>query len=100
MYIIRKKELKSFYINRYDIIFGMRMDRTEAVNYLKELLKNCNNMSPESVSFEKPADCQEYTVRIRGTIHEVDKQAVREVAKKYSLSIREEKDQILIFKPK
>ena len=76
------------YINRQERIFWMRMDRNEAVNYLKELLKNCNNLSPESVAFDQPADCQGYTVRIKGAILETDKQAVRDTAKKHCLLVQ------------
>jgi hypothetical protein len=75
------------------------MDRSEAVNYLKELLRNCTNMSPEAVSFEQLAGYQGYTVRIKGLLYETDKETVRNVAKKYCLAVREEKDQVLIFKP-
>ena len=77
----------------------MRMDRSEAVNYLKELLRNCTNMSPEAVSFEQPAGYHGYTVRIKGTLYDTDKETVRNIAKKYCLAVKEEKDQVLIFKP-
>lgn len=76
------------------------MDRSEAVNYLKELLRNCTNMSPEAVSFEQPAGCHGYTVRIKGALYDTDKETVRTIAKKYCLAVKEEKDQVLIFKPK
>ena len=78
----------------------MLMDRSEAVNYLKELLRNCTNMSPEAVSFEQPTGYQGYAVRIKGALYETDKETVRNIAKKYCLAVKEEKDQILIFKPK
>lgn len=78
----------------------MLMDRSEAVSYLKELLRNCTNMSPEMVSFEQTAGHQGFTVRIKGALYETDKETVRNIAKKYCLAVREEKDQVLIFNPK
>ena len=78
------------------------MERNEALNYLKELLKICNDMSPEAVSFEKSktADSEGVTLRIKGTIQEVDRRAVREIAKKHSLSVAEEKGEVIIFRTK
>ena len=78
----------------------MLMERNEAINYLKELLRNCTNMSPEAVSFEQPAGCQGFTVRIKGALYETEKENVRNIAKKYCLAVREEKDQVFIFRPK
>jgi len=57
-------------------------------------------MSPEAVSFEQPAGCQGFTVRIKGALYETEKENVRNIAKKYCLAVREEKDQVLVFKPK
>jgi hypothetical protein len=78
------------------------MDRNEAVNYLKDLLKNCNEMSPEALSFENPqtGEYNGYCVRIKGTILEIDKNTVKDLAKKHNLIVTEEKDQVLIFTPK
>jgi hypothetical protein len=90
---------KTIYIIRQEILWGMLMERSEAVNYLKELLRNCTDMSPEAVSFEHPSDYQGYTVRIKGVLYETDKETIRNIAKKHYLSVREEKDELLIFKP-
>jgi hypothetical protein len=57
-------------------------------------------MSPEAVSFEQPAGNHGYAVRIKGALFDADKEAVRTIAKKYCLAVKEEKDQVLIFKPK
>jgi hypothetical protein len=57
-------------------------------------------MSPEAVSFDQPAGYHGYTVRIKGVLYETDKVTVRNIAKKYCLAVKEEKDQILIFRPK
>lgn len=80
----------------------MRLDRNQAVNYLKDLLKNCNNMSPEMLSFENSQNVEgnDYCVRIKGVISEVDKNTVKEVAKKHNLIVKEEKGEVLIFTAK
>jgi hypothetical protein len=79
----------------------MPMYRTEAVTYLKELLNICNGMSPEAVSFErfKNSDSISYRVQIKGTIHESDKQMVRDIAKKHSLAVKEEQGEVVVYKP-
>jgi len=78
------------------------MDRNEAVNYLKDLLKNCNDLSPEALSFENPqtGEYNGYCVRIKGAILEADIIKVKELAKKHNLIVKEEKGQVLIFSPK
>jgi hypothetical protein len=78
------------------------MDRNEAVKYLKDLLKICYDMSPEALSFEnsQTGEYDGYCVRIKGTILDVDKNKVKELAKKHNLIVKEEKGQILIFSPK
>jgi|WetSurMetagenome_2_1015567.scaffolds.fasta_scaffold137457_2 hypothetical protein len=78
------------------------MNRNQAVNYLKDLLKYCNDMSPEALSFENPqtAEFDGYYVRIKGAIPEVDKNIVIEIAKKHNLTVKEEKSQVIIFTPK
>jgi len=81
-------------------ILGMLMDRSEAIVYLKELLRNCTNMSPEAVSFEQTAGYKGFTIRIKGAVYETDKDTIRNIAKKHWLAVKEEQDQFLIFKPK
>jgi hypothetical protein len=78
------------------------MDRHEAVTYLKEVLTLCGNMSPESVSFEQSetSDSLGYRVRIKGIIYEPDRKMVRDVAKKYSLAVKEDAEGILVYKSK
>jgi hypothetical protein len=79
----------------------MPMDRTEAVTYLKELLSLCNDLSPDSVSFENPNNTKSvgYRVHIKGKIYEPEIQKVRDIAKKH-LSVQEDKDGIVVYKPK
>jgi hypothetical protein len=80
----------------------MPLDRSEAINYLKELLSKCNDLSPESVSFETPTNKNKIglQVHIKGTIYESDKYWVREVAKKHSMSVQENLDGVIIYTPK
>lgn len=56
-------------------------------------------MSPEAVSFEKlpTLGVENYTVRIKGMLQEEDKQAVKDIARRHRLSVREEKGEVLIF---
>lgn len=77
------------------------MERNEAVTYLKELLIVCNDMSPESVSFEKPKNSNTggYTVHIKGAIQESDKQAVKDVAKRQRLAVKEDQTEVVVYKP-
>lgn len=79
----------------------MPTQRNEAVTYLKELLTVCNEMSPDSVSFEKPNDSDStgYTVHIKGAIQDSDKRVVKEVAKKYSLAVKENLNGVVVYKP-
>lgn len=78
------------------------MNRSEAIIYLKELLSQCNDLSPECFSFETPTDSNSigYRVQIKGKIGASDKQSVKEVAKKHDLSVQEDPDGVIIYKPK
>jgi threonine dehydratase len=80
----------------------MPVDRNEAVTYLKEVLALCGNMLPETVSFEKldNSDSVGYQVRIKGSIYESDRQMVREIAKKYILTLKEDTDSIIVYTSK
>jgi hypothetical protein len=79
----------------------MPMQRNEAITYLKELLNACSNMSPQAVSFESNTNSQsiDYRVHIKGFIYDSDKLMVKEIAKKHSLSVKEELDEVIIYKP-
>jgi len=78
------------------------MDRNEAVTYLKELFSECNDMLPSSVSFEQPKNGGfiGYSVHIKGSIHESDKQVARNIAKKYSLVLKDNEDGVIVYKPR
>lgn len=77
------------------------MERNEAVTYLKELLRQCEELAPELVFFETPKNSASagYRVHIKGTIHENDRQTVREVAKKHGLEVQEDAGGVVIYKP-
>jgi hypothetical protein len=77
------------------------MNRNEAVNYLKELLNQCNDMSPNAVSFEqlRANGSINYSVHIRGSIAQSDKQIVRDIAKKQGYSVKDNSDGVIIFNP-
>ena len=93
---------KPFILKDKKYCWGMPLDRSEAIIYLKELLSLCNYFSPESVSFDTPINSNSIGLRvhIRGTFFESDKHWVREVAKKQSLSVQEDLDGFIIYKPK
>lgn len=77
------------------------MKRNEAVSYLKEVLNTCNDISPNSVSFEPGNSVADgYMVCIKGIIHHSDMQCVTDIAKKYSLEVQENANQVTIYKPK
>ncbi len=76
------------------------MNRNEAVSYLKDLLNECDGLSPNAVSFEQVnAQTACYTLRIRGSMHASDIEIVRSIAKKHSLQVRNDKDSVLVFRP-
>jgi hypothetical protein len=77
------------------------MNRNEAVTYLKELLNQCNDMSPNAVSFDqrRTDGSINYTVHIRGSIAESEKQIVCEIAKKQGFAVKDNSDGVVIFNP-
>ena len=77
---------------------GCWLQRKEAVSYLKEVLNSCP-MSPDAVTLEEAQQQKGYNIHIKGTIDENDKQIVQDVAKRRSLAVREDKDQVIIYKP-
>ncbi len=78
------------------------MERTQAVNYLKELLKYCNDLSPEAVSFEasEKSGYDGCCVRIKGELPFSDKQVVEEIAAKHKFTVKEGKSEVFICTPK
>jgi hypothetical protein len=75
------------------------MNRSEAVIYLKELLSRCSEMSPNAVSFEEQRVANTVNVRlhIQGSIGEIEKQVVHELAQKHSLQVKDNTEGVIIY---
>jgi hypothetical protein len=75
------------------------MNRSEAVTYLKELLNKCSDMSPNAVSFEEQRTDSRVNVRlhIQGSIGELEKQVVHELAQKHSLLVKDNTEGVIIY---
>jgi hypothetical protein len=75
------------------------MNRNEAVIYLKELLTRCSEMSPNAVSFEEQRKDNTVNVRlhIQGSIGEIEKQVVHELAQKHSLQVKDNTEGVIIY---
>ncbi len=76
-------------------LLGKKMQRNEAILYLKALLGSEINISPDSVSIEKQQASK--TVKIRIKISNYDRQHIIETAEKRALEIKEETDSIVIY---
>ena len=78
------------------------MERNAAITYLKELITKCNDISPDAVSFEKPnsTDSTGYILYIKGSIDRSARQIVFDIAKKNNLAVKEDKNGVIIYKPK
>ncbi len=76
------------------------MNRQQAVNYLKDLLNVCNDISPDCVSLENlQTDPPNTRIHIRGNIQEPHKQKVKTVAKENHLDVQETENGIIIYAP-
>jgi hypothetical protein len=75
------------------------MNRSEAVIYLKELLSRCSEMSPNAVSFEeqRTANTINGRLHIMGSIGEIEKQVVHELAKKHSFQVTDNNEGVVIY---
>jgi hypothetical protein len=75
------------------------MNRSDAVIYLKELLSRCSEMSPNAVSFEEQRTDSKVNVRlhIQGSIGEIEKQVVHELAQKHSLLVKDNSEGVIIY---
>jgi hypothetical protein len=91
--------MQEIYRDKDDTLLGILMDRDEAVSYLKEILTQCGELIPEALSLETPKDDPAgLRVHIRGRIHEIEKQKVREIAQKRNLTVKEEADGLIVFR--
>jgi len=80
------------------------MRRDEAVAFLKEVMSSCANMSPDSVtlSHAQSADSEivGYQVHIKTVLDKKTKQQVQKIAEKHSVDLKQEKDELVVYKPK
>ena len=80
------------------------MNRHEAVTFLKEITNSCANMSPDSVTlFHSKMDdpnSMGYQVHIKTILDNETKQQIRNIVEKHSLALKEEKDKVVIYKPR
>jgi hypothetical protein len=76
------------------------LNRQQAVNYLKDLLNVCKDISPDCVSLEnRPPAPPTIQIRIRGNIPEPHKQKLKDVAKENSLEVQETDNGIIVYTP-
>jgi hypothetical protein len=71
------------------------LQRDEAVSYLKEVLRHREVVSPDGITLENAQD-NHYKVRIKGTIEQ--QEIIREIAKKHNFSVKQEGNQMVIYK--
>lgn len=80
------------------------MNRSEAVTYIKEIYTLCKNMTPEAVSLieSEPNDqvATGYKVHIKALLDTESIQQITDIAQKHGLAVREEKDTVVIYKPR
>ena len=72
-----------------------KMQRNEAISYLKALLGSDINISPDSVSIEEQEASKNVKIRIK--IANNNKEQIKETAKKRDLIVKEENDSIVIY---
>ncbi len=72
------------------------MKRNEAVSYLKDVLSTNELVSPEAITLEEPKGDTGFKVHIKGVSYQ---QTVKEVAQKRKLAVKEQKDELVVFKP-
>jgi hypothetical protein len=80
------------------------MKREEAVTYLKEITRVCENLSPHAITLtsSRPADALSagYQVRIKTELDEESKRQIQVIVEKNNLAIAEENGEIIIYRPK
>ncbi len=79
------------------------MERNQAISYVNEIKDACETMSQTDLQLiEIKQNAQfavGYTILIRSFLNSVCKRQVAKIAKKYSLSIEEKNDGLLIYQP-
>jgi hypothetical protein len=80
------------------------MNRQEAVTCLKEITAICGSMSPDAISLvnSKPDNplSTGYQLHIQTVLDGETKRQVQIIAEKNSLALKEEKGQVIIYRPK
>ncbi|HSQ48584.1 MAG TPA: hypothetical protein VLL96_02750 [Candidatus Deferrimicrobiaceae bacterium] len=79
------------------------MDKQEASKFLKTLLIECKMDSNSYVLLEpdaKDALSTGYKVRIQKIMDNECRQQIKRITKKYNLAVKEEQNQIVVYKPK
>ena len=72
----------------------VELRREEALLFLKELLGVSPNMTPEAITLFQSKNPSSYTVHIK---EKLSSQAVRDVAQKLNLLVKEEKDVMVVY---
>jgi len=70
--------------------------RDEALLFLKELLSASPNMTPDAITLFQSKDPNSYSLHIK---EKLSSQAVRDVALKLNLLMKEEKDVMVVYSP-
>jgi cell division protein FtsL len=73
------------------------MQRNEVISYLKEVLSQDATICPNAITLEAPKDATGYSVHIKGASQP---HTIKEIANKRNLSVKEEKDLIIVYKSK
>jgi len=79
------------------------MNKQEASTFLKELLIKCKLDSDSFVLLEpNPRDTLStgYRITIKTVLDNECRQQIKEITKKHDLAVVEEKNQIIVYKPK
>ena len=76
----------------------MVLQRSGVISYLRELLEEDFSISPESILIEQTKDSK--VVKLIIKIKDGQREAIRAVAKKNGLTVKEESENITIFEPK
>jgi hypothetical protein len=79
------------------------MNKQEAASYLKEILNKCN-LASDSFSLIEPNSkdtlSKGYKIRIIASMNKACREQVKTITKKHDLAVIEEKNQIIIYRPK
>jgi len=88
---------------RQHILVICRVKRHEAVTCLKEITRACPSLSPYSITHycSNAIECKsnDYEVHIKTLLDADNKQLLKYIAEKYSLTLREENGKVIIYKP-